>query len=321
MAPRISPRTPPGTSGHSGAAVDRPATSSASHAPGAAVTPATAHVGALPRAASSPHSVRDRRGPSSPAYGLRPHGRSCPVSRESTVPRGWSWANSRQERSGAGSRVPASSPTSAGAVELLPPALGLAVVHHEVVVAQVAGGPERQRAGADAALECHGAVAQRAVGDRDRPARDRVVDDLVPDQDLQLICPKPVRRRPVRSRVRGRPATDAPPGPSSAEDGRRPGSRRGRDRRTGTRSAARHDARSPSATLDARRSADPRRSRAGSRARRGSRRLRRAWRKRRSRRRARTPPAGRGRNRRRMSIRPCEACLRFSAPTDEYLNR
>ena len=71
--------------------------------------------------------------------------------------------------------------------ELLPPALGLAVVHHEVGVAELAGGAEIQHRVAHPPVVDHGRVAEWAEGDRDRHTPHRVVDDLVPDQDLQWI--------------------------------------------------------------------------------------------------------------------------------------
>ena len=71
--------------------------------------------------------------------------------------------------------------------ELLPPALGLAVVHHEVGVAQLAGGAEIQHRVAHPPVVDNGRVAERAEGNGDGNAARRVVDDLVPHQDLQRI--------------------------------------------------------------------------------------------------------------------------------------
>src|SRR5262249_8038823 len=53
------------------------------------------------------------------------------------------------------------------AAELLPPRLALAVVHDQIGVAQVAGGPEREDAPLHAAVERDRRVAERAEGDRD----------------------------------------------------------------------------------------------------------------------------------------------------------
>jgi hypothetical protein len=73
------------------------------------------------------------------------------------------------------------------AAELLPPALGLAVVHDEIRIAQLPGGAEAQNAAAQAPIEDDRGIAQGTPGDRDRPAADRVVDDLVPDHDAQRV--------------------------------------------------------------------------------------------------------------------------------------
>src|SRR5262245_13058829 len=73
------------------------------------------------------------------------------------------------------------------AAELLPPRLRLAVVHDQVGVAKVAGGAERERAPAHAAVERDRGVAERAERDGHRDAADAIVDDLVPRQDLQWV--------------------------------------------------------------------------------------------------------------------------------------
>ena len=70
---------------------------------------------------------------------------------------------------------------------LLPPALGLAVVHHQIAVAQPAGGAEIEHLIAHSPIEGDRGVAERTVRDRHGEAADLVVDDLVPDQDLPRI--------------------------------------------------------------------------------------------------------------------------------------
>ena len=61
------------------------------------------------------------------------------------------------------------------------------VVHHQVRVAQLAGGTEVQHRIADPAVVDDRRIAERAEGHRDRDAPDRVVDDLVPDQNLERV--------------------------------------------------------------------------------------------------------------------------------------
>ena len=61
------------------------------------------------------------------------------------------------------------------------------VVHDQVAVAEQAGGSEGECGVAQAAVEGDGGVAQRAVGDEHRDAADDVVDDLVPEDDLQGV--------------------------------------------------------------------------------------------------------------------------------------
>ena len=73
------------------------------------------------------------------------------------------------------------------APELLPPRLGLPVVHDEIGVAQLAGRAEVERAPLDPAVERDRRVAERAEGDGDGEPAEFVVDDLVPDQDLQRV--------------------------------------------------------------------------------------------------------------------------------------
>src|SRR5215207_1431893 len=73
------------------------------------------------------------------------------------------------------------------AAELLPPRLRLAVVHHEIGVAQVAGRPEVEGLLIDASVEGDRRVAKRTEGDRDRHAPDDGVHDFMPDEDLDRV--------------------------------------------------------------------------------------------------------------------------------------
>ena len=68
--------------------------------------------------------------------------------------------------------------------ELLPPAHGLAIIHNEIGIAEKARGAEVQRFSGDAPVEDNGRIAERAIGDGDRPASHSVIDYFVPDQDL-----------------------------------------------------------------------------------------------------------------------------------------
>jgi hypothetical protein len=69
----------------------------------------------------------------------------------------------------------------------LPPRLGLTIPHDEIRVTEIARRAERQLATVDASIEDERRIAQRAERHHDRTRRDRVVHDLVPDQDLQRI--------------------------------------------------------------------------------------------------------------------------------------
>ena len=73
--------------------------------------------------------------------------------------------------------------------ELLPPGFGLAVVHDEVGMAQLAGGAEIENPRAEPAVEHDRGIAQRAIGDRNRHSADGIVDDFVPHQDAQRVGP------------------------------------------------------------------------------------------------------------------------------------
>jgi hypothetical protein len=83
--------------------------------------------------------------------------------------------------------LPAHGADDAFARELLPPALRLPVVHHEVRVSKLAGRSEIEGAAVQPAIENQRRVAERAVGHDDREAADGVVDDLVPDEDAHGI--------------------------------------------------------------------------------------------------------------------------------------
>jgi hypothetical protein len=65
----------------------------------------------------------------------------------------------------------------------------LAVVHHQRVVGEFAGGPERERPPADCPLVGDRAPADGAPGDRDRHAVDTVVDDLVIAENPEWVRP------------------------------------------------------------------------------------------------------------------------------------
>src|SRR5262249_42498565 len=73
------------------------------------------------------------------------------------------------------------------AVELLPPALRLAVIHDEVGVAQLAGRAEAQGPPARAPIEYHRGIAERTPGHRDRGPAEGVVHDFMPNQDPKRI--------------------------------------------------------------------------------------------------------------------------------------
>ena len=78
------------------------------------------------------------------------------------------------------------------ACDLLPPALRLAVPHDQIAVAQVAGRAEVVHGAIrlQAAVEGDGGVAERAERHEPRPTAEHVVDNLVPDHDLQGIGPR-----------------------------------------------------------------------------------------------------------------------------------
>ena len=70
---------------------------------------------------------------------------------------------------------------------LLPPGLGLPVVHDQVAVVQPPGGAEIQHLVVEAPVEGDRGVAQRAERDRHRLVAELVVDDLVPGENLDRI--------------------------------------------------------------------------------------------------------------------------------------
>src|SRR6516225_253049 len=76
------------------------------------------------------------------------------------------------------------------APELLPPALGLTVVHHEIGVSEFARRAEIEHAIFHRTFENERGITERAIGDRHRCASDHVVHDLVPDQNANGIGPR-----------------------------------------------------------------------------------------------------------------------------------
>ena len=78
-------------------------------------------------------------------------------------------------------------PDDAGAGELLPPRLGLPVVHDEVAEAKPPRRAEVEHHRVEAAVEDDRGVAEWAERHRDRGAAQLVVRDLVPDEDLERV--------------------------------------------------------------------------------------------------------------------------------------
>ena len=62
-----------------------------------------------------------------------------------------------------------------------------AVVHHQVSLAQWAGRTKFERLQADPPVESDGGVAERTEGHRDGNTANDIVDDLMPDQDVQAV--------------------------------------------------------------------------------------------------------------------------------------
>ncbi len=71
--------------------------------------------------------------------------------------------------------------------ELLPPGLGLAIEHDQIVVPEIAGRSEIEQLTVECALEDEGRVAERTERHGHRNSADGVVDDLVPDQNLNWV--------------------------------------------------------------------------------------------------------------------------------------
>ncbi len=78
-------------------------------------------------------------------------------------------------------------PHQALAGEVSPQRLGLSVVHDQRRLVQLAGRAEVEQPIAELPLERQRRVAQRTVGHRHRHTAHLVVDDLVPDQDLDGV--------------------------------------------------------------------------------------------------------------------------------------
>ncbi|ABC45577.1 hypothetical protein SRU_0090 [Salinibacter ruber DSM 13855] len=74
--------------------------------------------------------------------------------------------------------------------ELLPQRFGLAVVHHQIRVAEQAGDAEFDGLAVERTLEHEGAVAERTEGNGHGCARDPIVHDLVVREDLKRIGPR-----------------------------------------------------------------------------------------------------------------------------------
>src|SRR6266852_5304450 len=74
------------------------------------------------------------------------------------------------------------------AAKLLPPALGLTVVHHEVRVSELARRAEIKNAVLDRTFENDRGIAERAIGDSHGRTSNDVVRNFVPDQNTQGIC-------------------------------------------------------------------------------------------------------------------------------------
>ncbi len=72
-------------------------------------------------------------------------------------------------------------------IDLVPERLCSAVVEHEVAVVQDPRNSELGDLAAHDPADADGRAAQRAPGDRNRNARDRVVDDLVAIQDARRV--------------------------------------------------------------------------------------------------------------------------------------
>ena len=151
-------------------------------------------LGAEPAVDARPRTGTGARWPyRSRGMGWRRRAVRDPVSRLSTSLSGCAVLKSASETIWAGRNVrlvPVSVADQRLPGGLLPPRFGLAVVHHEVAEAEVAGRPEVVQRAVHGALEDERRVAQRAEGHDDRHATQRVIGDLVPDQDGQRIGPR-----------------------------------------------------------------------------------------------------------------------------------
>lgn len=70
---------------------------------------------------------------------------------------------------------------------MLPPALGLTVVHHQIGVSQLSRRAEIENAILNRALENERAIAERAIGNGYGHTPDNIIHDLVPDQNAQRV--------------------------------------------------------------------------------------------------------------------------------------
>src|SRR5260370_19753452 len=86
--------------------------------------------------------------------------------------------------------LPAHGAHNGVAPELLPPALRLTVVHHEIRVSEFARRAEIENPILHRAFENERGIAERAVGDRHGRTPDNIVHDLVPDQNAQGNGPR-----------------------------------------------------------------------------------------------------------------------------------
>src|SRR5258708_24151384 len=72
---------------------------------------------------------------------------------------------------------------------LLPPRFGLTIIHDQIAKAQPPSGAKVQHTSIDGALIRNGCVAQRTESHSDRYTPDGIIDDFVPDEDLDGIGP------------------------------------------------------------------------------------------------------------------------------------
>src|SRR5258708_12633806 len=97
---------------------------------------------------------------------------------------------------------------------MLPPALGLTVVHHEIRVSELTRRAEIENPVLHRAFENERGVAKRAIGDGHGRIPDTIVHDLVPDQDAQGIRPRVAANGDRDDRLSiPTPATPSPPNP------------------------------------------------------------------------------------------------------------